>query len=321
MCKSTRMRSTELYAPVYLPENRGSNSTDGATIAIIVIVAVLVVVLIVVLSVQAVQRKNTSDSMPPMVVKSRMAQRPSHVNTRVVTPAAAPPARAPTKDIAHVSKKDNRMAQNARPTRSCYGLSNPQAAQHHIPMYDQPAPMPAMQLHTPPSMPPVAGEMYPIPSQSNVIGGSDWDMMSSQNQGTSANSYFDGNYCMDPGMMTPSTATDIKGLQTFMPYMGGGVGANNSDGPVDPSTGLALFTTGKLVRSQLLGGIGAGSFLRQVQDPLSGSSKIGRFMYPCKGTIQQREDWDVRRQQFNAARLESNDGDPVLFNTSEFAYY
>jgi len=181
--------------------------------------------------------------------------------------------------------------------------------------------MPATQLQTPPWMPPAQAELYMVPSQSNTMGDADWDMMSSKTMGTSANAYSDGNYCMDPGMMTPSTVTDIKGLQTFMPYMGGGVGGADPDGPVDSSTGLPLFTTGKLIRSQLLGGHGAGSFLRPVQDPLSGSSKIGRYMYPCKGTEQRREDFDIRRKQFNAARLESNGGDPVIFGNGEFSYF
>ena len=215
------------------------------------------------------------------------------------------------------------------PVRACYGPSNStEAMQYQTSPYEKPAPMPAMQLNTPPEMPPLRGDYGMVSSQSNIIGDSNWDTMTTQNQGTSSNAYYDGNYCMDPGMMTPASMTDIQGLQTFMPYMGGGIGGSHGNGDggepeglVDPATGLPLFTTGKLIRSQLLGGIGAGSFLRQVQDPLSGSSKIGRSMYPCKGTQQRREDWDIRRKQFNAARLETNDGDPVLFNNSEWAYY
>ena len=143
------------------------------------------------------------------------------------------------------------------------------------------------------------------------------DTSSTMPMGTSSNPYSDGNYLQDPGMMTPSTTTDIKGLQTFMPYMGGGVNADGKD--VDPNTGLPLFTTNKLIRSQLLGGIGAGSFLRQQQDPLSGYGKTnGRLL--C-GTQRGRQDIEARRSQFNAARLErGGDNDPVLFNVGEFAY-
>ncbi|MCH9716167.1 MAG: hypothetical protein K0U52_03680 [Gammaproteobacteria bacterium] len=228
-----------------------------------------------------------------------------------------------TKEIRNVcNKKTSRMHQSRNQYPQRYGIANPQASQHHEPLYQQPAPMPSTQLMAPTYLPPAADNLVPMSNTSMAIGDNDMNMMSTDaTMGTSANPYANGNYLMDPGMMTPSTMSDIKGLQTFMPYMGGGVGNAASDGPVDPATGLPLFTTGKLVRSQLLGGVGQGSFLRQVQDPLSGSAKIGRYMYPCRGTEQRRDDFEVRRKQFNAARLESNDSDPVLFNLGEFVYY
>jgi len=152
-------------------------------------------------------------------------------------------------------------------------------------------------------------------SASGAIGEST-DRSTTEVGGTSANTYLDTSYSMASGMMTPSSATDIKGLDTFMPMMSDGVGT--AGGPVDPSTGLPLFTTGKLVRSQMLGGHGAGSFLRQQQDPLSGYKRLGKNM--C-GAQNARHDLSVRRAQFNAARLADPNGDPVLFQTSEFAYY
>ena len=196
--------------------------------------------------------------------------------------------------------------------------------QYQEPIYDAPAPMPQSQLMQPPNMPVQDIYLAGVPSSYTIIGDSQMDIMTTENQGTSVDAFSDGNYLMDPGMMTPSSATDIKGLQTFMPYMGGGIGENdnlnNGDigGPVDPNTGLPLFTTGKLIRSQLLGGHGAGSFLRQVQDPLSGYKKsVGKNM--C-GVQQARRDLEVRRKQLNAARLEHPDADPILFNMSDFAY-
>lgn len=200
-----------------------------------------------------------------------------------------------------------------------YGVSAPRDTPHHEPMYDQPSAMPVEQMNAPTYMPPIAGAKFGVPTSSQDLGDSAADSSSTETQGTTQNYYSDSNYLQDPGMMTPSTATDIKGLQTFMPYMGGGVGGGDSDGPVDPNTGLPLFTTGKLVRSQLLGGIGAGSFLRQQQDPLSGYRKnVGRLM--C-GAQQGRIDIETRRKQFNASRLEhGGDDDPVLFNVGEFAY-
>ena len=196
--------------------------------------------------------------------------------------------------------------------------------QYQQPIYDAPAPMPQSQLMQPPSMAVEDVYLPGVPSSSTIIGEAQMDIMTTENQGTSIDSFSDTNYLMDPAMMTPGGASDIMGLQTFMPYMGGGVGdkdnQNNGEigGPVDPNTGLPLFTTGKLIRSQLLGGHGASSFLRQVQDPLSGYRKsIGKNL--C-GVQQARRDVEVRRKQLNAARLEHPDADPILFNTSDFAY-
>ena len=196
--------------------------------------------------------------------------------------------------------------------------------QYQEPIYDAPAPMPQAQLMETQNMPVQDVYLAGVPSSSSIIGDAQMDIMTTEAQGTSIDGFSDNNYLMDPGMMTPSSATDIKGLETFMPYMGGGVGANDDQnngcvgGPVDPNTGLPLFTTGKLIRSQLLGGHGAGSFLRQVQDPLSGYRKsVGKNL--C-GVQQARRDLEVRRKQLNAARLEHPDADPILFNTSDFAY-
>ena len=216
-------------------------------------------------------------------------------------------------------KGPHQPLKHQRQQRRRYGVANPRATPHHEPMYDQPAAMPVEQLTSPTYMPPILGEKRGEPTSSLDMGDSPSDKMGTEAQGTTSNNYMDSNYLQDPGMMTPSTATDIKGLQTFMPYMGGGVGGNDKDGPVDPNTGLPLFTTNKLVRSQLLGGIGSGSFLRQQQDPLSGYRKnVGRLM--C-GAQQGRRDIEMRRKQFNASRLEcGGENDPVLFNVGEFAY-
>ena len=196
--------------------------------------------------------------------------------------------------------------------------------QYQEPIYDAPAPMPQSQLMETQNMPVQDVYLAGVPSSSSIIGDAQMDIMTTEAQGTSIDGFSDNNYLMDPGMMTPSSATDIKGLETFMPYMGGGIGEGDDQnnggvgGPVDPNTGLPLFTTGKLIRSQLLGGHGAGSFLRQVQDPLSGYRKsVGKNL--C-GVQQARRDLEVRRKQLNAARLEHPDADPILFNTSDFAY-
>ena len=190
-------------------------------------------------------------------------------------------------------------------------VRNPRAVGHHAPAATTPAPLPSAQLMAPTTIPVPPNSLAMVQTSSSMVGEYD------ESGSASVNQYTDTSYTMDPGMMTTSATTDVQGIETFMPMMTGGVGGK--DGPVDPSTGLPLFTTGKLVRSQLLGGHGAGSFLRQQQDPLAGYAKsVGRSM--C-GSQAARENIAARRTQFNAARLADPNGDPVLFNTSEFMYY
>lgn len=194
-------------------------------------------------------------------------------------------------------------------------VANPRAVQHHAPTSAPPAPLPAAQLMTQTMMQDQAQPGLEMMPSSIAIGEGEMNGFSSETGGVVASPYDDGNYEMDAGMMTTSSTTDITGLDTFMPNMSGGVGTDK--GPIDPSTGLPLFTSGKLVRSQMLGGHGAGSFLRKVQDPLSGYKRLGLNM--C-GSQNARKDLEVRRTQFNAARLADPNGDPLLFNTSEFMY-
>lgn len=280
------------------PSMKGMN---GATIAVIVIVSVLVLALIVVLIVQAVNYSGDktvyvkagangggSTSMGGGGMRARLPPPPRRGmmgGARMQLPTAPTPFMAP-------------------------------------PTYDAPAPMPQTQLMQPPAMPNVDLGLPGVPSSLTTIGEATPDIMTTEQAGTSVNPFQPHNYTQDPGMMTPSSATDIKGLQTFMPYMGGGVGGEQQNGDmggaVDPNTGLPLFTTGKLIRSQLLGGHGAGSFLRQVQDPLTGYKKaVGKNL--C-GVQQTRRDLEVRRKQLNAARLANEDLDPVLFYMSDFSY-
>ena len=294
--------------------------------------------------------RNAVKNQPPMMARaqhSRMQhnshQNPHQNNTR---PAHYAPARhynAPHNNSPHQqahrydtpprhnspnsrqhAERYNRPAPHQRFDEMVTGPYVYPPTQYQQPIYDAPAPMPQSQLMQPPSMAVEDVYLPGVPSSSTIIGEAQMDIMTTENQGTSIDSFSDTNYLMDPAMMTPGGASDIMGLQTFMPYMGGGVGDNDNQnngeigGPVDPNTGLPLFTTGKLIRSQLLGGHGASSFLRQVQDPLSGYRKsVGKNL--C-GVQQARRDVEVRRKQLNAARLEHPDADPILFNTSDFAY-
>lgn len=177
------------------------------------------------------------------------------------------------------------------------------------------APLPAMQLMSAPEMPDLDLSLQMMNSASANIGDSDMNRTTTEIGGISANPYADFNYRMDAGAMSPAAASEIQGIQSFMPLMNDGV--NQETGPIDPTTGLPLLTTGKLIRSQMLGGHGAGSFLRQQQDPLSGYKRLGKNM--C-GAQSARRDLALRRAQFNEARLADPTGDPVLFQSSEFAY-
>jgi hypothetical protein len=267
-----------------------ADKMNGATIAVIVIVSVLVLALVSVLIVQAV---NYSGDKTIYVKKGA-----NNGNTSMGSRMRVPPPRS-------------RMQLATAPT--------PFMAP---PTYDAPAPMPQTQLMQPPAMPNSSLGLPGVPTSLSTIGDATPDIMTTEQSGTSVSPFQMQNYTQDPAMMTPSSATDIKGLQTFMPFMGGGVGGEQENGDmggaVDPNTGLPLFTAGKLIRSQLLGGHGAGSFLRQVQDPLTGYKKtVGKNL--C-GVQQARRDLEVRRKQLNAARLANEDLDPVLFYMSDFSY-
>lgn len=290
------------------------SSTSGATIAVIVIVSVLVLALIIVLVVQATMCKDSSSTV---YIKKNGGDAALQAGRRAAAPAA------------HVRQPKSRLMQQTRggmraevpPGQMPYPESY--MSQFMQPTYNAPAPMPQTQLNLTPDMAVKDVYLPGVPSSAQTIGEIEMDIMTTENQGTSMNAFMDDNYMMDPGVMTPATATDVKGLQTFMPFMGGGVGDDTQNGefggPFDKATGLPLFTTGKLVRSQLLGGYGAGSFLRPVQDPLTGYKKtVGKTL--CAGPLQAK-DIEIRRKQINAERLLNKNADPILFNGSEYMYH
>ncbi len=284
-----------------------SSSSEGkgmsdCSLAAIIIVSVLVIGLIVFLIVNATQCNK--DKTVDVVVQKNGG-----------SVAAARRAR-----LMSQQRPGQPTAQSPRPVARAPVRLN--AAQGSFTTYDAPAPMPQTQLMQAPALPSEEAFLPGVPSSPQTIGEAQFDIMTTEQGGTAINPFKETNYVQDPGMMTPSSATDIRGLQTFMPNMSGGVGgeleSGQMGGAVDPNTGLPLFTTGKLIRSQLLGGHGAGSFLRQVQDPLTGYRKaVGKNL--C-GVQQTRRDLEVRRKQLNAARLASEDADPLLFYMSDFSY-
>jgi hypothetical protein len=288
-----------------------SSSSEGkgmsdCSLAAIIIVSVLVIGLIVFLIVNATQCNK--DKTVDVVVQKNGG-------------AVAAARRARLMHQQRPQQPGQSTAQSPRAVRPHPGMRL-SAAQGSFTTYDAPAPMPQTQLMQPPALPSEDAFLPGVPSSPQTIGEAQFDIMTTEQGGTAINPFKETNYVQDPGMMTPSSATDIRGLQTFMPNMSGGVGGEQQDGQmggaVDPNTGLPLFTTGKLIRSQLLGGHGAGSFLRQVQDPLTGYRKaVGKNL--C-GVQQTRRDLEVRRKQLNAARLASEDADPLLFYMSDFSY-
>ena len=324
------MSSNQLPMPTYYPSDVAPSSSSSCSPMMWVLIAVVIAMVVATISVLiAVAVKNNNN-------KTYDIRRPyypygHHHHDGGGGGGGAPPAPAAGGDGGSAQVKNGNM-QRARMMHSARrpDMGRKDMAyvypptQYQEPIYDAPAPMPQSQLMQPQMMAVKDVYLPGVPSSSSIIGEAQMDIMTTENAGTSIDAFQDNNYLMDPGMMTPGGATDVMGLQTFMPYMGGGVGENDSQndgsvgGPVDPNTGLPLFTTGKLIRSQLLGGHGAGSFLRQVQDPLSGYRKsIGKNL--C-GVQQARRDVEIRRKQLNAARLEHPDADPILFNTSDFAY-
>lgn len=309
-----------------VPSGRSGGGSGSNTAVIVLTVSVIVLIVMVLISVMCnMCCPDTSSSHNHTAASSSMGARLSTVFKKkdkskskakakhsrpIQMRAAASPAarRAANNNAASASAIRPRRYVAARAAQAPQAARAPQAA--HVA-----APLPAAPLMAATDMPVSGSALHMAVSASNSIGDSEMSHSTTESGGSSANPFETMSYSMDSGMLTPSSATDITGLETFMPAMGDGVG--KSDGPVDPSTGLPLFTTGKLVRSQMLGGHGAGSFLRQQQDPLSGYKRLGKNM--C-GSQNARRGLEVRRAQFNEARLADPNGDPVLFQTSEFAY-
>lgn len=287
------------YTGVSVPSLRGGENGGNNTSVIVLTVAVVVLILMVIGCVMYTTLSpcsTTTTSLPQTIAASRIFKNQHQQKS---------PQR----------KKARMMHAPAASTSSA--VHHPAAAGFSSAAATVSDPLPSAPLMASHEMPDIDPTLsHYTSSAAGIGGGSETNYATTEVGGSASNDYMDHSYTMDPGMMSPSSSSDIKSLNTFMPSMNDGTTTGN--GPVDPSTGLPLFTTGKLIRSQLLGGHGAGSFLRQQQDPLSGYSRLGKNM--C-GAQNARRDLAVRRAQFNEARLADPSGDPVLFQTSEFAYF
>jgi hypothetical protein len=175
------------------------------------------------------------------------------------------------------------------------------------------APMPTEQLMASSFFPSTVDAGLEKLTTSNKQGSASGEAMSSYPKAdTSVSLFTSGLYAQDPASMTPNSGMESLGLDAYMPDDS----SATADGK-DPQTGLPVFTTGRLKRSNELSSRGMHGFLRMVQDPLTGYKKLGKRMFQC--SQQYEADIDKRRKQFNAARV--NGEDPVLFNESDFAYF
>ena len=131
--------------------------------------------------------------------------------------------------------------------------------------------------------------------------------------GTSMSDFLGSAYNQDPATMTPNTYADGLGLDAYMPDV-----SNATPEGLDPQTGLPVFSTASLKRSNALSSRGLDGFLRPTLDDTQGYKKtIGKRIQPCRYNDC---DLDKRRNQFNAARLNSGGEDVVLFNQTDFMY-
>lgn len=196
----------------------------------------------------------------------------------------------------------NRPVRMMRPSRL---LTAQQAA-------NMPAPFPSTQLNTPNYFPnTVDSDLGMMPTSSG--GSMPGNTMGTHQSQTSESPFVDGAFVQAASMMTPNSMADMTGRNAYLPNDAG----LTEDGR-DPQTGLPVFTPNKLRRSNMLGSYGREGFLRQIQDPLTGYRKaVGKSFI---ASTQLQTDLTKRRAQFNADRAAGND-DPVLFNSSDWAYF
>lgn len=132
--------------------------------------------------------------------------------------------------------------------------------------------------------------------------------------GTTMNEFLGSAYYQDPAQMTPNTYADGLGLDAYMPN----VSSATPDG-LDPQTGLPVFSTASLRRSNQLGSRGLQGFLRPTLDDTQGyKHTVGKVLQIGRYTECQL---NKRRDQFNAARINCKGEDPMPFNTSDFLYF
>ena len=178
-----------------------------------------------------------------------------------------------------------------------------------IPNQSPQAEMPAQQLFVSHSFPSTVESKLQDMSNFSVVNAYAQDSAT----GTTLSNFVASAYFQDPATMTPNTYADGLGLDAYMPDV-----SNATPEGLDPQTGLPVFSTASLKRSNALSSRGTNGFLRPVMDDTNGYKKtIGKRIQTCRYNDC---DLDKRRNQFNAARLNSGGEDVVLFNQTDFMY-
>lgn len=175
-----------------------------------------------------------------------------------------------------------------------------------IPSKSPQADMPAQQLGVSHNFPSTLNKLQDM-SSPMAIGGDKAAV------GTSLSNFVGSSYFQDPATMTPNTFADGLGLDAYLPDV-----SNATPDGLDPQTGLPVFSTASLKRSNDLSSYGVNGFLRPVLDDTQGyKHTVGKRIQPLRYN---NCDLDNRRNQFNAARINSGDNDVVLFNVTEFMF-
>lgn len=286
--------------PMILRGGSESGGENGSTNTVVIILTVIIVVLIIVVIgtlCSCCTHTSSTTTYPTSSAMTRVSKKQKQNNTTLPKKNVQPNTSSSPRHVRpppHVKTGVNTKATRFETTSS--------------------TPLPSQQLMSTNEMPDLDLNMEYM--SNNNVSSNDLNYSAPTYGSNSLSNFEHEHYRQSSSSMSASTDKDVKDISVFMPNINDAKKSDN--GPTDPSTGLPLFTSGKLTRSQLLGGHGMGSFLRKQQDPMSGYRRLGNNL--C-GSLNSRRDLDMRRTQFNEARLADPNGDPVLFQTSEFAYF
>jgi hypothetical protein len=173
-----------------------------------------------------------------------------------------------------------------------------------IPSKSPQAQMPAQQLFV--------SHNFPSTVETTLQPMSTSPMGTDQAVSVSTSPFLGSSYFQDPASMTPNTYADGLGLDAYMPNV-----SNATPDGLDPQTGLPVFSTASLRRSNELSSRGLQGFLRPTIDDTQGyKHTIGRRPCMCRYND---EGLQKKRNQFNAARV--GGAEPTLFMETDAMYF